>query len=72
MKIVLDTNIIISALIKDSLTRFLIINSPYKLFLPEFSFSEIKKHMIVIRKKSRLSESEISAVIETLLLQHYF
>jgi predicted nucleic acid-binding protein len=67
MKIVLDTNIIISALIRESLVRFLIINSPYKLFLPEFSFIEIKKHLPLIKKKSGLSEQEITIIMEILL-----
>lgn len=67
MKIVLDTNILISALIKESAVRFLIVNSPYKLFLPEFSFIELKKHLPVIKKKSKLSEQEISAIMEILL-----
>ena len=67
MKIVLDTNILMSALIKESAVRFLIVHSPYKLFLPEFSFIEIKRHLPIIKKKSKLSEQEISIILEILL-----
>lgn len=67
MKIVLDTNILMSALIKESAVRFLIVHSPYKLFLPEFSFIEIKRHLPIIKKKSKLSEQEISIIMEILL-----
>ena len=67
MKLVLDTNIIISALIKKSLTRFLILNSPYDLFLPEFSFTEIKKHLPIIERKSKLSKQNIFCAMKILL-----
>ena len=44
MNIVIDTNIFISALIKDGMTRNLIISSKDSLLIPEFEFDEIEKH----------------------------
>ncbi len=65
--IVIDTNIFISALIKDSLTRELIINSPFNLFFPEYEFTEIKNNKEEIIKKSGLSEIELINLIRHLL-----
>ena len=45
MNIVVDTNIFMSALIKDSTTRNLMVNSSDNLLFPEFEFYEIEKHM---------------------------
>lgn len=67
MNIVLDSNIIISAILKDSSTRALIINSPYKLFLPEFCFFEMKNHLPEIIKKSGIPKQNISRIIDLLL-----
>ena len=65
--IVIDTNIFISALIKEGLTRKLIINSQFKLFFPEYEFIEIKNNKEEIIKKSGLSETELINLIRQLL-----
>ena len=44
MKIVLDTNILISALIKDSITRKIIFESNSEFYYPETSLHELRKH----------------------------
>ena len=54
MNIVIDTNIFISALIKDGLTRKLIVESEHNLLFPEFELDEIKNHKSYIIKKSGL------------------
>jgi len=41
MEIVLDTNILISSLLKDGLTRKIIFLSPFEMFTVEYSRSEI-------------------------------
>jgi len=56
MKFILDTNIIISALIKDSLSRKIITNYPFDFFVPSFAFSEILKYKKYICKKASISE----------------
>jgi len=58
MKIVLDTNILISALIKDSFTRKIIIESGFELFYPEISFKEIIKYKEYILEKSNYNNKE--------------
>lgn len=67
MNIVIDTNIFISALIKDGITRDLIINSQDELLFPEFEFTEIKKHKNEILKKSGLENEEIDTLFQKLL-----
>lgn len=58
MRLVIDTNIVISALIKDSWVRKIIVESGIELFTPDFTFEEIDKHLHYICKKSSLSREE--------------
>ena len=70
MNIVVDTNILISALIKDSTTRNLIIESKDTLLLPELELEEIKEHKKEILEKSRLSDTEFNILFSN-LLKHF-
>lgn len=67
MKLVVDTNIIISALIKESLTRSLIFNPQFKLFLPDFSLQEIEKYCQEIQDKSGMSKTEFDLLLRLIL-----
>ncbi len=67
MNIVIDTNVFISALIKDGLTRELIVNSKHNLLFPEFELLEIKKHKFEILEKSGLTEKEFNILLLRLL-----
>ena len=67
MNIVIDTNIFISALIKNSLTRHLITEFKDNLLFPEFEFTEIKNHLSEILEKSHLSYKELGDLIKDLL-----
>lgn len=67
MKIIIDTNIIISALIKNSLTRKLIIDYDGFFYTPELLLEEVLKHQKDILKKSNMSQKEHSELLEFLL-----
>ena len=67
MNLVIDTNIFVSSLIKNSLTRYLIVNSPFSLFIPEQELIEIKKYEKLISEKSGQSLNEIRDLIRKLL-----
>ncbi len=67
MNLVIDTNIFISALIKDSSTRKLIVNSPYNLFIPEQEIIEIKRYENLICEKSEQTLGEVRDLIRNLL-----
>lgn len=65
----MDTNIIFSALLKDSAARKIILSDTFDLFVPEFLFTEIKKHEEVILKKSGMEKEKLELLL--LLLQSH-
>jgi len=67
MNLVIDTNIFLSALIKDGLTRDIIINSPFNLFIPEQELIEIKRHEELIVSKSGINKEDLRDLIRKLL-----
>ena len=66
MRFVIDTNIIISALIRESITRKIIIESPFYFFTPGFAFDELKTHLDPICKKRGLSKELTLRVLDDL------
>ena len=66
MKIVVDVNIILSALIRDSTTRKIILNSELDLHFPEPSLHKIRKYKDYTLEKSGLSEEEYNKIMATL------
>src|SRR3989344_1595305 len=66
MIVVVDVNIILSALIKDSTTRELIINSGQEFCFPEHSLGKIRKYQGLILQKSGLSETEFQKILSTI------
>jgi len=65
--IVIDTNIIISALIKDSATRKIIVESALQFAYPEPSLQEIIKYKSYILEKSGYSKSTFDSILNKLL-----
>ena len=66
MKLIIDTNILISSLLKDSTTRELLLNESFKFYLPEIVMSEVKKYLPYVSEKSGLNEEEIKKILNTL------
>ena len=66
MKILLDVNIILSALIRDSTTRMIILNSEFDFYFPEPSLHKIRKYKDYILEKSGLSEEEYDKILAIL------
>jgi len=67
MKLIIDTNILISSLLKDSTTREILLNESLNFYLPEIVLSEVNKYLPYIIQKSELSEEEIKKILNTLL-----
>jgi len=67
MNIVIDTNLFISALIKDSLTRYLLTNLKHNFIFPEFEFNEIYNHKGEIVRKAGFSEKEFNTLVLRLI-----
>jgi predicted nucleic acid-binding protein len=68
LKFVLDTNVILKALIKDSVVRGILLRSSHEFLIPEHAIDETRKHLGTVAEKSGLSASEINSVIGTLLV----
>lgn len=67
MKLVVDTNIIMAAIIRDSATRKLLLNPELELYLPDYVFSELKRHKDEIINRSDLSEDEFYILLYTIM-----
>jgi len=67
MKLIIDTNVLISSLLKDSTTRELLLNESFEFYLPEIVMSEVKKYLPYIIQKSGNTEEEIKKLLNILL-----
>ena len=67
MRLVIDTNIIFSALIKDSTTRRILLTSKFDFFVPEYVFIEIQKHSEEILEKSGYGQDDFDTMLDTLI-----
>jgi predicted nucleic acid-binding protein len=67
MKLIVDTNILLSALIKDSTTRKIIVKSGWDFFYPEISMHEIRKYKDLVLKKSGMNETSYLKLLNYLL-----
>lgn len=63
MILVVDTNIVISAIIKSSTTQAIILKEEFKLFSLEFLKDEIEEHKDLILKKTRYSEQDFQIIL---------
>lgn len=67
MKLVIDTNVIISALIRDSFLRLIVLYGNLDLISPEFTLDEVTKYEQIILDKSGLSEEDFEDLFLTIL-----
>ena len=63
MKLVVNTNRIIAALVKDSVSRKILYHGDFDLLGIRFSDTEIAHHKAVILKKARISEQEFENLL---------
>ena len=66
MRLIIDANILISAMIRTSVTRKIIVNSIFELYTPEYTFSEIEKNLYYISNKNSLTLNDNKKVLEIL------
>ena len=67
MILVIDANVLFSALIKSGTTRNILLLSDYDFYAPEFSIQEFKKHLPELQKKTGLKYKELNAILNELL-----
>lgn len=68
MNIIVDVNIILSALIRDSVTRKIILHSPANFYFPEASLQKIRKYQKYLLEKSHLSEEDFHFLLGKLFV----
>ena len=56
-----------SALIKDSITRSILLSPSHHFYLPEYAIDEVEEHFGTIRSKSGLSIDELKLLFDILL-----
>jgi predicted nucleic acid-binding protein len=54
LRLVVDTNILIAAMLKDSTARKILLSTPIDFYVPEFAFEEIEEHILELSKKNKL------------------
>ncbi len=67
MELVVDTNVIFSAIVRNSVTRILLLNPNLILYSPEGLISELDEHKKEIRAKSKLNEKRYDELMAVLL-----
>jgi predicted nucleic acid-binding protein len=67
MNIILDSNVLFSALIRDSLTRSLIIEYDNFFLFPAYIFEEMEKHKQELLKKSGMNNEDFNSLLQTIL-----
>mgnify|MGYP001134305648 FL=1 len=59
MKLVIDTSVLIAALMKDSAVRELLLNPFFEFYVPEYCIEEIERHVSEISERSGLSVENV-------------
>ena len=66
MRLVIDTNIVFSALITGGKTRECIITAPVELYAPEFFYTEFENHRETILSKTNLDDDQLTTLFALL------
>ena len=67
MKLIVDTNVLISALVKKSTVRGLLLNPLFEFYVPEHCIEEIERHVGEISERSGLSVENVFLLLGVLL-----
>ena len=63
MKIVVDTNRVVAALVKDSTTRSIMFNKNFDFITPDYTISEIQEHKDELKANANLSDDEFDILL---------
>ncbi len=67
MRIIIDSNVLFAALIKDSTSRRIILEYEGLFLFPEIIFEEVEKYKSDLLKKSEMGENEFKKLLELIL-----
>ncbi len=63
MDLVIDANILFAAIIKKNITSELIFKEEFRLYAPDFIFTEFEKYKQVIKKKTERTDQEFDELL---------
>ena len=66
MDLVIDANVLFSSLIKESFSYNLLFSEKFRLFTPEYIFTELEKHKEELMNKTERTTEEFFKLVETL------
>lgn len=66
MRLAVDTNVVIPALIAGGVTREILLAGDHELFAPEYFFAEFRSNQGAVIAKTGLSESELNLLLDLL------
>ncbi len=69
MRLVVDANIVVAGLIKNGITRELMLNDELNLYTSDFIFIELFKHIKEIAKKADIAINEFIDMAEILIFE---
>jgi len=67
VRLVVDTSVLIAALMKNSAVRELLLNPLFEFYVPEYCIEEIEKHVGEISERSGLSVENVYLLLSVLL-----
>lgn len=70
MRLVVDANILLSGIVRDALTRSLLLDGRLELYAPPNLLEEVRRHVLTdaeIHRKTRLGPKELLEIFERLL-----
>jgi predicted nucleic acid-binding protein len=67
LKLIVDTNVILKALIKGSKVRAILLSPNHQFYIPEYALEEIERHLRLVVEKTSLSEDEVKLALDILL-----
>ena len=66
MRLIIDSSSIISALIKNGISRKIIVSPLIQFFTPDYSLKEISKYKELICKKAKINSNEFDIILNLL------
>lgn len=67
MELIVNTNRIMAALIKEGQSRRIILSKKFSLYTIEFGLKEVQKYKETIKKKAKIGESDFNFLMQKLL-----
>ena len=67
MRLVIDTNVFMTGLLKDSIVRKVLSSENIQFFIPEHALDELEKHKNTLIKKANINVAEFDEMVSLLL-----